>query len=177
MTVTQRGHGFVNVVIPSGLPIAAIFRQLSPELQKVDLRATVLAGAKVLEAAAARAAPKRPGSTKKTRQVHSAIVGRGKQRHRVRLARPKPQTYDYGHLRDNIRHRRFTSTLVRAAMLVGIGRAFWGRFLELGTKRMKPHVWWAPAIRAAQPAMSQAMAQVFEKGIVRAVNRLAGGRK
>jgi len=58
-------------------------------------------------------------------------------------------------------------------MLVGIGRAFWGRFLEAGTRRMRPHVWWAPAIKAAQPEMLQSMSAALLKGLRAAVNRVA----
>ena len=151
-----------------------MLRRLPREIATASLKTAVLAGAKALEEEAKRSAPFQPGPTAKTRLVRSAILGSGRRRHRVKLNAPQRVRYDYGHLRDNIRHKRFRSDLVRAAVLVGIGRAFWGRFLEGGTRRMRPHTWWAPALKRGQGPMVQAMAQTLVTALRRHVTRLAG---
>jgi hypothetical protein len=58
---------------------------------------------------------------------------------------------------------------------VGVGRAFWGLFQELGTVKMAARPWMRPAFDAFAPLVIQNMAKLLGTGITREAKRL--GRK
>lgn len=57
------------------------------------------------------------------------------------------------------------------AGILGTGAAFWGRFLEFGTRKMSAKPWFGPAFRAAGPEALEII-----KAELRAALRKAGGR-
>ena len=87
------------------------------------------------------AAPYRTGSTKKSWK----LKGRGKRK----TGSGQSRQADYGHLRDNIRFvagRRSTRHKDAFFGAVGVGDAYWGRFLEFGTRKMSAKPWFRPTI-------------------------------
>lgn len=170
------GRGLVRIHIPDAAPVAGVFRKLTPELQRAALEAAVFRAAGEVQKAVKAAAPVGTEPTRKTRRVRTAWRGTGKERKKLRLAQPESVAYDYGHLRNNIIRRRDRkgSSSALAVTLVGIGRAFWGRFLERGTVRMRPHPFYAASVAAAEPAMKCALADAFGKAVETAALRLGG---
>lgn len=58
-------------------------------------------------------------------------------------------TVDYGHLKRNIRvQKRRKVGRKEVGTIIGTGNAFWGRFLEFGTRKMAARPWFGPAVRA-----------------------------
>lgn len=62
------------------------------------------------------------------------------------------QKVDYGHLNRNIRvQRKRKKGPNTVGGIIGTGNAFWGNFLEFGTRKMAASPWFAPAFKAAGP--------------------------
>lgn len=83
---------------------------------------------------------------------------------------------DYGRLRDNIK------TMLKKAeknvtISVGIGRAYWGMFLEFGTSKMAARPFIRPAFDASKEAAVKKMGDQLGKGIEREAKKLAGETK
>ncbi len=78
-----------------------------------------------------------------------------------------------GRLRDNIRiRRRRPQKQHQIRFSVGVGRAFWGLFSELGTARQPAQPWMRPAFDTAAPRVVAAMADLIGTGIIREAKRL-----
>lgn len=81
---------------------------------------------------------------------------------------------DYGHLRDNIRVReakaRKDHTIV---MMVHTGRAFWGSFLEFGTRKMAARPWMRPTFDGMQMGIVEGIKKQLGRQIELAAKRLA----
>lgn len=59
---------------------------------------------------------------------------------------------DYGHLKRNIRvQRKRKKGANTVAGILGTGAAFWGKFLEFGTRKMAARPWFGPAFKQAGP--------------------------
>lgn len=133
----------------------------------------LLNSAAVIQQAVKAAAPVGTEPTRKTRRIWSTPIGRGRFRRKLRLSAPMSVSFDYGHLRDNVRrgraNRRRSNEI---AVVVGRGRAFWAYFLERGTRRMRPHPFWRLAAQSAEP---QARAE-FERAFRAAVDAAARRR-
>lgn len=125
-----------------------VFKLLPERCRKNVLRAGVRAGAVVVQKAVLARAPVNPD--KATRQK-------------------------YGHLRDNIKIKMVrgnTADIVR--YVVTTGRAFWGNFLEFGTRWIRARPFMRPALdESAGPAL-QAMVKVISVTIEKEAAILAG---
>jgi HK97 gp10 family phage protein len=90
----------------------------------------------------------------------------------------KKRGTDYGNLRDNIRVRlqraRKESTITYA---VTVGRAFWGFFLEFGTRKMAARPFLRPAWEGAVRGLLDVQIAELRTGIERAAKRLKVTRK
>jgi HK97 gp10 family phage protein len=82
----------------------------------------------------------------------------------------------YGHLRDNI-IVAMDKTRSAVTYSVGVGRAFWGRFLEFGTRFMAARPFMRPAFEASRDAAVRKMGDILGKGIEREAAKLAGETK
>jgi hypothetical protein len=86
---------------------------------------------------------------------------------------------DYGRLRDNITIRKVRGTNQhQIKFAVGVGDAFWGMFLEFGTRFMAARPWMRPAFDAAASRVIDQIGSLLGKGIEREGKRLfRKGRK
>lgn len=86
---------------------------------------------------------------------------------------------DYGRLRDNIIIRKVRGTNQhQIKFAVGVGAAFWGMFLEFGTRFMPARPWMRPAFDAAAARVIDQIGTLLGKGIEREGKRLfRKGRK
>lgn len=138
--------------------------ELGPEATKVG-RTALRATANEVRDAVKAAAPVGTGTTKKT----------------ARNKRGDVREYDYGRLRDNIRTREVRARRDNSVvMAVTTGNAFWGRFLEYGTRKMTARPFFRPAWDAAQRPALDTLQDKLGAGIERTAKRLArlrrGGR-
>ena len=135
--------------------------ELGPEATKAG-RAALRATANEVRDAVAAAAPVGTGPTERRRRLKSGTIS----------------VADYGRLRDNIRTReeraRAENTIV---MRVSTGNAFWGRFLEFGTRKMAARPWFRPAWDAASNTALRTLEQKLGFGIERTAKRLARLRR
>jgi HK97 gp10 family phage protein len=135
----------LDVKIEGAAEIRAVLAKLPPDLAKAVERNALRKGAALVrnEARAAAAQFRNPRPSRKTRRVK----GGGS------------VAYDYGRLRRNIRlgqQKRAVKGMApiqpgQAVVAVGIGSAFWGRFLEFGTRRMTKRPWLQPVADRALP--------------------------
>lgn len=87
---------------------------------------------------------------------------------------PRPKAREYGHLRENIRiSRRRARRQGNIVFWVTTGHAFWGMFLELGTKKMPKHPWMLPAFDVVKERLVSVQIDELRTGIDRAAKRLA----
>jgi HK97 gp10 family phage protein len=93
--------------------------------------------------------------------------------------RGKKVKSDYGRLRDNIVIRKIRGTNQhQIKFAVGVGDAFWGMFLEFGTRFMAARPWMRPAFDAAAARVIDQIGALLGKGIEREGKRLfRKGRK
>lgn len=114
--------------------------------------------AKLVEEAVREAAPRGTGPTSKVRRLKSGVSRR----------------YDYGRLYENIKLRqqraRKQHHIVHA---VTTGNAFWGRFLEFGTKFIVANRWMSRAVTAVAEQALRAQMVELRAGIERAAARAA----
>lgn len=76
-------------------------------------------------------------------------------RHR-RLKSGEVRSYDYGHLRDNIRVQKGKPRKAHTVLYqVTAGNAFWGKFLEYGTRFMRPRPWMRPLFDRRKHALTE----------------------
>lgn len=148
---------------------------LPAELQKTSLYAALHRSAGVIQEAIKRAAPVGTEPTRKTRRVGTVFVLRGRRRTKLRLVAPMSVSYDFGHLRDNVRRRRLRASTGEIGVQVTKGRAFWAFFLERGTRRMPPHPFWQAASRGAEQQARLVFEQDFAKAVQTALARYIRG--
>lgn len=80
----------------------------------------------------------------------------------------------YGHLRENIRvQRKRANKQGNIVFWITAGRAFWGAFLEFGTKRMPARPWMLPAFEQAKDRLGAIQIEELRNGIAKAAKRLA----
>lgn len=81
---------------------------------------------------------------------------------------------DYGHLKDNIKvQKRRKAGRKAVGTIIGTGSAFWGRFLEFGTRKMAARPWFGPAVQAN---ISEAL-DVMKVELRKALKKAASGGK
>lgn len=94
---------------------------------------------------------------------------------RVRVTKRKGRVgYDAGHLFENIRvteQRTHRNHLL--VMGVHVGKAFWGAFLEFGTRHMPARPWMRPVFDAKAPGMVPYLEAELKKRIERKARQLA----
>lgn len=122
--------------------LQAAFKMMPPEIQNKVLASGVLAGAKVVARAGAAAAPR--GNTQK-RSLNSFV---------------------YGRLFANIKARglRKRKNDSRAA-IVTKGKAYWGDFLNRGTRYIPASHWYDNTLRTVGPVALQTMKEYMVKRI------------
>lgn len=75
-------------------------------------------------------------------------------------------TADYGHLKHNIRVQKKRKKGVNVVgSMIGTSRAFWGYFLEFGTRKMVARPWFGPAMKAALPGALEIMKSELRKAL------------
>jgi hypothetical protein len=169
-TFRQAGNT-IQISISNSSQVQDIFRKLTPELKRDALEAGLFIAATELQQAAKAAAPRGTGPAKKFTRTKGGI-----QRER-----------SYGRLFSNISRRRMKQA-PQPTVRIGVGKAFWGKFVESGwnlTKRRKGEAnrvlkaiparpWFGPAIAAATPAFTRAFAQYVQVAVIGAALRLGG---
>lgn len=129
--------------------------KLGPQVGTKEGQKAVMKGARHIAKNIRKAAPVGDADTSRT---YSTATG--------------TQTVDYGHLKRNIRvQRKKRKGPKTVAGILGTGAAFWGRFLEFGTRKMSAKPWFGPAFRSSGPEALQII-----KAELRAALKKAGGR-
>lgn len=170
-------------------------KELPKDLAKRALANATRAGAAVLAKAAQAAAPiRRDGKLKKLRPTLTRAQSRNIARRigragggAVKLTRGEMRTLapegaaagptrGPGYLKRNIKVYgvRLTREGVMTAR-VGIGAAFYGGFLEAGTRKMGPRPWFRAAIDGAREAAIRALGERLKVEIERAAQKYAAG--
>lgn len=127
----------------------ALLKQLPPNIEKRVLQRAVNAGASEIRKAVKAAAP----------------VGK----------EPSQASAKYGRLKQNIRVMRLKRVQRGAkGARVWTRFAFWGYFLEFGTKHQPARPWFEPAVASSQASAFDKMRTALVIGIEREANRLAG---
>ena len=81
---------------------------------------------------------------------------------------------DYGHLRDNIRHRREKERKpYTIRYIVNFGRAFWSYFREVGTAKQPARPWAVPTFDRIHEQLLRTMLETLTKRTAAAAKRLA----
>ena len=81
---------------------------------------------------------------------------------------------DYGHLRDNVRHRRDKERKpYTIRYVVNFGRAFWAYFREVGTVRQPARPWAVPTFDRMKEQLLRTMLDTLKKRTAAAAKRLA----
>ncbi|WP_379921730.1 HK97-gp10 family putative phage morphogenesis protein [Erythrobacter sp. R86502] len=84
-----------------------------------------------------------------------------------------PVTVDYGHLKRNIKvQKKRKNRRKTVGTIIGTGNAFWGRFLEFGTRKMAARPWFGPAMKSA----SGEALNVMKTELRKAITKLGRGR-
>lgn len=166
-----------GLTVEGGQEAAAQLRDLPAKLQRFAIYNALNRSAQVVQQAVQRAAPVGTEPTRKTRRVGTSTVRFRGRRIKLRLAAPVSVSYDYGHLRDNIRRRRerFNRT-GEVAVSVTKGRAFWAFFLEQGTRRMRAHPFWQRASKSVEAEARAEFEKAFRAAMITAFQRKVSGR-
>lgn len=84
-----------------------------------------------------------------------------------------PASQKYGKLKRNIKVMRLRRNEKGArSARVHTGRAFWGYFLERGTRYIPANPWFAPAFERSQENIIKKLAEKLTEGIYKEVNKL-----
>lgn len=75
------------------------------------------------------------------------------------------QSKKYGTLKSNIKLKKAKAAKGGKGSLVTTNNAFWGFFLERGTKKMEARPWMLPAFALSVPAMISKVSSVLKSGI------------
>jgi hypothetical protein len=167
----RQAQNFIQISIADTAPVQDIFRKLTPELKRDALESGLFIAATELQQAAKAAAPRGTGPEKKVTRTKGGIQ----------------RVSSYGRLFSNISRRRIKQA-PQPTVRIGVGKAFWGRFIESGwnlTKRRKGEAnrvlkaiparpWFGPAIAAATPAFVNAFGKYVQVAVIGAALRLGG---
>lgn len=128
--------------------------QLGPEIATKAGRQAALAGARVIAAEAKRRAP----------------VG---ETFRIRLSSGRKPKF-VGHLKDEVKAASRRPETGKVTATIGVGRAYWGMFLEFGTRFMRARPWLRPAAESASQAAIDRMGVILTRAVDRETKRLRG---
>lgn len=145
-------------------------RALPPELGSKGggpLRYALMQAAKVLVAEARRLAPRDTGN------LEANIVAK---RHRNPKAVGATERYDVGlqgGTRQYANNRRNRARRLAGARYRVAGKGFYGRFIELGTQKMKPQPFLRPAIEGKRGEAVAEFVKFFRVAVERAEKKLS----
>jgi HK97 gp10 family phage protein len=144
VAVRGRALGDGRVKIHGLEELDRALQQLPKDIARKELRASVMAGARIVEKAAEDRAPVRdvPGWIQRS----FGLTGRG-------------------FLKRSIRRATVKSGGASVTVQVGIGRAFWGALLEFGTRYMPARPWFRPAWDASREAAARKIGEDLGKRI------------
>ncbi len=89
-----------------------------------------------------------------------------------RGAVPSQASEEYGQLYKNIKVGKARTKRSRKAAFVSTGKAFWGYFLEYGTRFIPAQPWFVPAFERSQGPMMDQLKEVLRKGIDKEFNKM-----
>jgi HK97 gp10 family phage protein len=156
----------VSVHVSDNAPILRVFRSLPGELQRREIQGAIFAASSVIQKAVRAAAPRSVANPDKSYGA----------RRRLRLTKPMSVSYDFGRLHQNIVRRRARKGTVHGAfgsVSIGSGAAFWGHFLEKGTRHQRARPFFFRAVEGAKTAFYARLNIEMERRVDRAVKRLA----
>ena len=87
---------------------------------------------------------------------------------------PSQMSEKFGPLHKKIRAVRVKKTPLSVEFAIDSGSAFYGSFLEFGTKNIRARPWLTPAYDVAKDAAIQKLGDRLAKGIVKVAAELAG---
>lgn len=87
---------------------------------------------------------------------------------------PSQMSKKFGPLHKKIRTRRIKKTPLSVEFSIDSGSAFYGSFLEFGTKNISSRPWLTPAYDVSKDAAVQKLGESLGKGIVKVAAELAG---
>lgn len=92
--------------------------------------------------------------------------------------RRSPSSREYGQLYRNIKTSPFKAARRRGqrGSRVYTGNAFWGVFLEYGTKNMKAQPWFRPTLERVKDDISKVMLDALIRAMNREIERLQAAR-
>jgi len=125
-----------------------VLKRLPDQLAKKHLRAAVRAGAVVVSKEAKASAP-----------------------------RGQEPAGEYGRLHENISIKLNRKSRLSVHFMVHNGAAFWGLFLEFGTRLMAAIPWFRPAFERSAPAALDKIGDRLGKGLEKEATALAGRYK
>ncbi len=134
-----------------------------------------ITGAKELE----RVLRKLPGRLAERELTSAARAGANVIRKEARARAPRGSdpsaaSEKYGPLHKNIRVARIKKTGFIVEMAIHNGRAFWGSFLEFGTRHIAARPWMSPAFdTSVRPALAK-VGERLGKGLEKTAKELAG---
>lgn len=96
-------------------------------------------------------------SIRKARKAIKTAAPRG--------AVPSQASEQYGPLHKNLKVGKARTKKSRKSAFVSTGKAFWGYFLEYGTRSIPARPWFVPAFERSQAAMMDELKLKLRKGI------------
>lgn len=79
---------------------------------------------------------------------------------------------DYGHLRNNIKTRKVRAKkLHTVSFVITTGKAFWGRFLEFGTIKLKAQPFFKPAVDSSASKAIDTLMSEMRKAVENAARK------
>ncbi len=125
-----------------------VLRELDPRLAERELPSAARAGANVWRKALVAAAPRGAG--------------------------PSAASKKFGPLHKNIKTVRLKKTNRSVEMAVHTGKAFWGSFLEFGTRNIAPRPWMSPVVESKVGAVLARTGRTLERRLQKTARELAG---
>jgi HK97 gp10 family phage protein len=144
--------------LDGGKELEQALKQLGPEVATKVGASGLRQATNILRNGLRAAAPVGRGSTKKTWKTKAGTSN----------------SADYGHLRDNIKTKKQRSRSAHSLrFIVTTGNAFWGKFLEFGTRKMSAKTWFKPAVDRIMPRAAESIVSEVRKAIDRAARKAA----
>lgn len=89
-----------------------------------------------------------------------------------RGAMPSKASAEYGRLHQNLKVGKARTKKSDKSAFISTGKAFWGYFLEYGTRRIPAKPWFVPAFERSQDAMIKTLKEKLGKGIDKEFNKM-----
>lgn len=167
----RQAQNAIEITIGDDALVTKVLRGLTPELQRDSIESALLIATRPMQEAAALAAPRGTGPEKKKRRSKGGQMVES----------------SYGRLYQNITRRRMRNA-GQPTIRIGSGKAFWGRFIEMGwnltrarkgggkqvLRAVPARKWFAPAIDKATPAFTSAFSTYLRVALIVAAGRISG---